>query len=118
LAGRHMLALQADIYGQIIAAERAEETARASTGAAERQWQAARRQQQSADLGFRLGAAGLQDQVDADIFAMRAELEMVQMRAQLQNTRNNLEDALHAPLSGPELALAKSLSSIVAGAGS
>jgi len=118
LAGRHMLALQADIYGQIIAAERAEETARASTDAAERQWQAARRQQQSADLGFRLGAAGMQDQVDADILAMRAELEVLQMRAQLQNTRNNLEDALHAPLSGPELALAKSLSSVIAGAGS
>jgi hypothetical protein len=40
------------------------------------------------------------------------------MRAQLQNSRNNLEDVLHAPLSGPELALAKSMSSIVAGGGS
>jgi hypothetical protein len=40
------------------------------------------------------------------------------MRAQLQNSRNNLEDVLHAPLSGPELALAKSLSSIASGGGS
>jgi hypothetical protein len=28
------------------------------------------------------------------------------MRAQLQSSRNNLEDVLHAPMSGPELALA------------
>jgi hypothetical protein len=49
---------------------------------------------------------------------MRAELEVVQMRAELQNSRNSLEDVLHAPLSGPELALAKSMPSIVAGAGS
>ena len=49
---------------------------------------------------------------------MRAELEVVEMRAQLQNSRNDLEDVLHAPLSGPELALAKSMASIVSGAGS
>jgi outer membrane protein, heavy metal efflux system len=118
LAGQRMLALQADIYGAIVAAERAEHIARASVDAAERQLAAARRQKQTADLSFSLGAAGADDQVVADILAMRAELEVVQMRAQLQNSRNNLEDALHAPLSGPELALAKSMSSIVAGAGS
>jgi cobalt-zinc-cadmium efflux system outer membrane protein len=117
LAGQRMLALQADIYGAIVAAERAEHIARASADAAERQLEAARRQQQTADLGVRLGAANVQDQVAADILAMRAELELVQMRAQLQNSRNNLEDVLHAPLSGPELALAKSLSSVVFGAG-
>jgi outer membrane protein TolC len=43
LAGQHMLALQADIYGAIVAAERAENIARASAGAAERQLEAARR---------------------------------------------------------------------------
>ena len=118
LAGQSMLALQADIYGEIVAAERAEHVARASTDAAERQLDAARRQKQTADLGFSLGAADLQDQLSAEILVMRAELEVVQMRAQLQIARNNLEDALHAPLSGPELALAKSMSSIVSGAGS
>jgi hypothetical protein len=65
-----------------------------------------------------LGAADVQDQVGAEILAMRAELEVVRMRAQLQNSRNSLEDVLHAPLSGPELALARSMSSIVSGAGS
>lgn len=118
LAGQRMLALQADIYGEIVAAERAEHIARASADAAQRQWEAARLQKQQADLGLRLGAAGLQDQVGAEILATRAELEVAQMRAQLQDSRNNLEDVLHAPLSGPELALAKSMSSIVSGAGS
>ncbi len=118
LAGQRMLALQADIYGAIVAAERAEHIARASVDAAERQLEAVRRQKRTADLGFSLGAADAEDQVVAEILVMRAELEVVQMRAQLQSSRNNLEDVLHAPLSGPELALAKSMSSIVAGAGS
>jgi hypothetical protein len=80
--------------------------------------QAARHQKQSTDLGLRLGAADRQVQVAADITTVRAELEVLQMRALLQNSRNNLEDVLHAPLSGPELALAKSMSSMVSGAGS
>ena len=117
VAAQRMLALQAGIYGAIVAAERAERIARASTDAAERQLQAARRQQQSAELGFRLGADDVQDQVGAEILAMRAELEVVQMRAQLQDSRNNLEDVLHAPLSGPELALADVMTSSAPGAG-
>ena len=117
LAGQRMLALQADIYGAIVAAERAEHIARASADAAQRRLETVRRQKQTADLSFSLGAADAEDQLVAEILAMRAELELVQMRAQLQSSRNNLEDALHAPLSGPELALAKSMPSIVAGAG-
>jgi CRISPR system Cascade subunit CasA len=118
LAGQRMLALQAGIYGEIVAAERAEHIARAGADAADRQLEAARRQQRSVDLGFKLGAVDVQDQVAADIVAVRAELEVLQMRSQLQDSRNNLEDVLHVPLSGPELALANSLPSIVAGAGS
>ncbi len=118
LAGRRMVALQADIYGAIIAAERAEHIARASTDTAERQMEAARRQLETAALSVSVGAADVQVQLVAEILAMRAELELIQMRAQLQSSRNNLENVLHAPLSGPELALAKSLQSIVAGTGS
>jgi cobalt-zinc-cadmium efflux system outer membrane protein len=118
LAAQRMLALQADIYGEIVAAERAEHIARASADAADRQLEAARRQQRSVDLGFKLGEADVQEQLGADIVAMRAELEVVQMRAQLQDSRNNLEDVLHVPLSGPELALANTMPSIVSGAGS
>jgi len=40
----------------------------------------------------------------------QAELDLLQSRQQLQSARNELENALRAPLSGPELALAKSLS--------
>ncbi|MGC2030663.1 MAG: TolC family protein, partial [Steroidobacteraceae bacterium] len=103
-------------YGQIVAAERAERSARASADAAERQLQAALRQQQTVELGFKVGAAGLEERLAAEILAMRAELEVIQARAQLQNSRNDLEDVLHAPLSGPELALADTMPSIVAGA--
>src|ERR1700722_8910186 len=117
LAGQRILALQADIYGQIVAAERAERIARASADAAERQLQAALRQQQTAELGFKVGAADLEERLAAEILAMRAELEVIQAHAQLQNSRNNLEDVLHAPLSGPELALADTMPSIVAGGG-
>jgi CRISPR system Cascade subunit CasA len=118
LAGQRMLALQADIYGEIVAAERAEHIARASADAAEQQLAAARRQKQTADLGFRLGAADSEDQVGADILTMRAELEVLLMRGELQNSRNSLEDALHAPLTGPELALPKSPALPALGGGS
>jgi cobalt-zinc-cadmium efflux system outer membrane protein len=118
LAGQRMLALQGTIYGEIMAAERAEHIARASTDAAEKQLQAAQHQKQSTDLGLRLGAADRQAQVAAEITIVRTELEVLQMRALLQNSRNNLEDVLHAPLSGPELALAKSMLSMVSGPGS
>src|SRR5258707_3697223 len=74
LAGQRMLALQADIYGAIVAAERAEHIARAGADAAERQLQAGRRQKQTADLSVALVAADAEDQVVAEILAMRAEL--------------------------------------------
>jgi outer membrane protein, heavy metal efflux system len=118
LAGQRMLAVQSTIYSEIISAERAEHIARASTEAAERQLESARHQQQSTDLELRLGAADRPAQIAAEITTLRAQLELLQMRALLQNSRNTLEDALHAPLSGPELALAKSMSSMVSGAGS
>jgi cobalt-zinc-cadmium efflux system outer membrane protein len=117
LAGQRMLALQAEIYGEIVAAERAEHIARASADAAGRQLDAARRQKQTADLSLRLGAADIQDQVGVEIIALRAELEVLDMHAQLQTSRNRLEDVLHAPLSGPELALVQSMTSLVSGAG-
>jgi cobalt-zinc-cadmium efflux system outer membrane protein len=117
LAGRRLLAVQAEIYGDIASAERAERVARASTEAAERQLAAANRQKDQVDLGLRLGAADQQQLVGAEIIVARAELELLQVQASLQNSRNNLEDALHAPLSGPELALAESMFSLASGAG-
>jgi outer membrane protein TolC len=109
LAARRMLALQANIYGDIAAAERAEGVARAGTEAAVRQVEAAEQQRQRAALGLKLGATGTEGTVAADIVALQAELELIESRARLQSSRDTLEDVLHAPLSGPELALAKSL---------
>ena len=60
----------------------------------------------------------MQEQLAAQIVALRAELEVLQMRAQLQSARNTLEDVLHAPLSGPELGLKKSRDTLLPGAGS
>jgi cobalt-zinc-cadmium efflux system outer membrane protein len=105
LAGRRMLAMQADIYVEMTAAEREENVARASADAAGRRLAATLQLQRSADLALRLGAGDQQDQIGAQIIAAQAGLEMLQMRAQLQAARNNLEDVLHTPLSGPELAL-------------
>jgi cobalt-zinc-cadmium efflux system outer membrane protein len=118
LAGARMVALQADIYGGIVEGERAEGLARASTDAAERQLQTAQRQVEQAALSLRLGASGVPEHVAAEILALRAELALLQMRAQLQSARNDLEDMLHTPLSGPELALAKFQDAIPSGAGS
>jgi hypothetical protein len=58
------------------------------------------------------------EQLGAEIIATRAELEVVQFRAQLQASRNALEDSLHAPLSGPELKLSISDSTLASRAGS
>ena len=119
VAGRHMLAVQAGIYGEIAAAERAEQWARASVATAERQLQAARQQERQADLALRVGAMDALERVGASITAINAELELLQMRALLQESRNELEDAVHAPLSGPEIGLARSFtSSTAAGGGS
>jgi outer membrane protein, heavy metal efflux system len=108
LAGQRLLALQAEIFGEIEAAEREERIARQSADAAQRRLASVQHQLRQADLALRLGAADTQEQVGAQILAAQAELDVLQMRAQLPASRNNLEDVLHAPLSGPELALAGS----------
>ena len=118
IAGQRLLALQADIDGAIAAAERAESLARARTDAAEQQYASARRQAGLAQLGVRLGASGSQERIGFEIIAARAQLEVIQMRLELQAARNALEDVLHMPLSGPELGLAHVWSSTSAGAGS
>jgi len=105
LAGRRMLALQADIIGQISAAERAEGRLRDAAAVAELELQAARRDVAHHALALRLGDTGLEESLAADIVAIRAELELLRTRGQLQRARNQLEDALHMPLSGPELSL-------------
>jgi cobalt-zinc-cadmium efflux system outer membrane protein len=105
LAGRRMLAMQADIYIEIAAAEREESVARDSANAAGRRLAATQQLQRSADVALRLGAGDLRDQLGAQIISAQVELEMLQMRAHVQAARNSLEDVLRTPLSGPELKL-------------
>ena len=108
LAAQRMLALQSDIYGEVDAAEHAEEVARRSLAAAQRQFATALGLQQFADISLKMGAADTLEHIRSQILVAQAEFELLQMRAQLQSSRNKLEDVLHTPLSGPELALATS----------
>lgn len=113
--GKRMIAMQAEIFGELDTAERSEQIARDGVEAASRGLDAMRQQQRQAELGQRLGSTGANESTAAQILALRSELETLQMRTQLQNSRNALEDALHAPLSGPELALSKPLPVAIAG---
>ena len=113
LAGRRMLATQAGIIGAIDAAQRGERVARDSVAAAQRSLASARAQRRNSAVNLRLGAIGTTDDLAAEILALRSEFETLQARAQWQAARNGLEDALHAPLSGPELQLSRSLPAAV-----
>jgi cobalt-zinc-cadmium efflux system outer membrane protein len=109
VAGQQMLAVQAGIYGEIARAMRLEEIARDSAEVAERRLQSTRKREEQLELAFRVGASDAVEQAAAQILVTQMELDLLQSRQQLQSARNALENALRAPLSGPELALAKSL---------
>jgi len=113
VAGERLLALQAQIYGEITAAVRAEVDAGASAQAASKSLDAARERRRQAEVGQRLGALGSEEFAAAQALELRGELDALQARAQWQAARNALEDALHAPLSGPELDLAHTLPALV-----
>jgi len=107
VAGQKLLALQAGIYGEVDAALRADAVAAESLDTARRRGESLRPQLAHAEAALKLGAGDSIDRTNAEVLVLRAELEAVQAAAQRQAARNALEDALHAPLSGPELALAK-----------
>lgn len=113
IAGRRLLAVQAGIQGAIEAARRADLEASANVAVAQRRFDEASRQARHAELGLGLGAIDRVERLGAETLAVRAELDLLQARAQAQLARNALEDALHAPLSGPELALRPVLRSAV-----
>jgi outer membrane protein TolC len=109
LAGQHMLAIQADIIGAIEAARHSEQISRENLAAAEGLLAIAKRQAARNELEARAGGIGRDALLIAHLDVLRAELGTLEARSQLQASRNVLEDALHAPLSGPELALAQPL---------
>ena len=106
LAGQRMLALQAGIYGEIEAGVRAEDVARANLEAARKRENAMSQQVKHADVALGLGEGDRMQRTAVEVIALRANLEALQAQAQQQTARNALENALHAPLSGPELLLA------------
>jgi outer membrane protein TolC len=103
LAAQRMLALQDSIYGQIAGAERAESIARDNESAAEQRLHSARDLLRQARLGLKLGAIDRSAQLAASIATARAQLQLLDTQTQWQAARDALEDALRAPLSGPEL---------------
>ena len=105
LAGQRMLALQDAIYGQIAGAERAEAIARDNESAARQRLHTAREQLRQARLGLQLGAIDRSAELAASIAAARAQLDLLEMQVRWQAARDGLEDALRAPLSGPELSM-------------
>jgi CRISPR system Cascade subunit CasA len=105
LAGKRMLALQEAIYGQIAGAERAESIARDNEKAARQRLESAREQLRQAKLGLTLGAIDESEQLAAQIAVTQAQLDLLQTQARWQAARDALEDALRAPLSGPELSM-------------
>lgn len=114
IAAQRLLTRQAEIDGAIAAAERAESLTRTRAESAQQQYVSARKLADLAQLSTRLGASASQDSISSEIIATRAQLDLIQTRAQLQAARNALEDVLHMPISGPELALAQSWSSTIA----
>lgn len=105
IAGAKLLAAQVRIHGEIDAARRGEAIAAENLSAAEQQVGSAAEQQRRQRLALDLGAIDTVELLATDIVAGEASLDALQRRADLQNARLALEDALHAPLSGPELAL-------------
>ncbi|HEY2395146.1 MAG TPA: TolC family protein [Rudaea sp.] len=116
VAGRRMLATQAGILGAIEAAGRSEAQVRSGVDASEKAQQTARDQRRNAAVNLRFGGIAAAEDMAAELLALRADLQASQMRAQWQAARNALEDALHAPLSGPELQLSPAMPVAVAGA--
>lgn len=117
VAGQKLLALQAEIHGEVDAALRADAVASESLDAARRRGESLRQQLAHADAALKLGAGDNIERTNAEVLVLRADLEAVQASAQRQGARNALEDALHAPLSGPELKLAKAWTVAESGAG-
>jgi outer membrane protein TolC len=117
VAGQKLVALQADVFGEVDTAFRADAVAADSLDAARRRGDALRRQLAHADAALKLGAVDTIERTGAEVLVLRAELDAVEAAAKRQAARNALEDALHAPLSGPELELSNAWTVADSGAG-
>jgi outer membrane protein TolC len=105
LAARRMLALQAEIDTELSAAQHAEVVDREGVDLARRRVDAASGRLSMAARGVSRGELDGRARLEAEVVMLRAELELLDAEARLQSARNDLEHALRAPLSGPELKL-------------
>ncbi|HUD41490.1 MAG TPA: TolC family protein [Dokdonella sp.] len=106
VAGARLVALQAAIHARIDAARAAETLAADALAAAERRAAAAADRQRRAGRALELGAIDRSEALAAGIEAAETALAVLDRQIALQSARLALEDALHAPLSGPETTLA------------
>jgi len=106
VAGARLIALQAEIHARIDAARATEALAADAAIAAERRAAAADDRQRRAERALAAGAIDRSEALAAEIEAAEAALAVLDRQAAWQAARLALEDALHAPLSGPETTLA------------
>lgn len=106
VAGARLIALQAEIHARIDAARAAEALTADASAAAERRAAAAAERQRRAERALTLGAIDRSEALAAEIEAAEATLAVLDRHGAWQAARLALEDALHAPLSGPETTLA------------
>lgn len=105
VAGARLVALQAGIHARIDAARTAEALAAEASAAAERRAAAAADRQRRAERALAAGAIDRSEALAAQIEAAEAALAVLDRQTARQAARLALEDALHAPLSGPETTL-------------
>lgn len=106
VAGARLIALQAEIHARIDAAGAAETLAADAVAAAERRAAAAADRQRRAERALALGAIDRSEALAAEIEVAETARAVLDRQAAVQAARLALEDALHAPLSGPETTLA------------
>jgi cobalt-zinc-cadmium efflux system outer membrane protein len=109
LSGQRMVAVQADIYGAITGAVRADALTSETVTSSDHQRLLADEQSHRSELGLKAGAIDSSERVAAEVVALRAALEDLIARSERQAARDELEDALHMPLSGPEKVLGNAL---------
>lgn len=109
LAGARLLERQATIFGEIDAAGRDEQNARDALDSASQALQSARELRRRSAVSLQVGAIAANEDLATEVLALRAGLEVERQRERLQLARNALEQALRAPLSGPELDLPQPL---------
>lgn len=105
VAAARLMATQASVLAAIDGARVAERLAWTQSRAATQRVDDARRHAVRQARALHLGAIDRGEALAADLLVIEAERDALRRRGQHEDARRDLEDALHAPLSGPELTL-------------